>query len=70
MVGSIQFTCTVYTAGYGRVYTCPVYTVGYGRVYTCTVYTAGYGRVYTSIHVQCTVYTEYNILFYLYITFD
>ena len=38
MVGSIQYTCTVYTEGYGRVYT--VY-------YTCTLYTEGYGRVFT-----------------------
>ena len=29
MIGSIQYTCTVYTTGFGRVYT--VY-------YTCTVY--------------------------------
>ena len=51
MVGSIQYTCTVYTAWYGTVYAVYMYSVHkeYGRVlkYTCTVYTEGYGRVYT-----------------------
>ena len=61
MVGSIQYTCTVYTAWYGTVYAVYMYSVHkeYGRVlqYTCSVYSEGYGRVYT-VYYTCTLYTE------------
>ena len=58
MVGSMQYTCTVYTKSMvGSVqYTCIVYTEGYGRVYTVYMYSVHkeYGRVCNNIHVQCT----------------